>query len=70
MEKLGDEIHPGDWRLHHISLPEGPGDFTPVRRDAHQEDEHHVFDAVWEALTGLVTGQPSREAEQADREAG
>ena len=38
MDRLTGEIHAGDWRLHHISLPEGPGDFTPVRRDAHQEE--------------------------------
>lgn len=72
MEKLTGEVHPGDWRLHHISLPEGPGDFTPVRRDAHQEEEHSAFDVVLDLLGGLVPGLPEKEREhaEADREAG
>jgi len=66
----GHEVHPGDWRLHHISLPEGPGDFTPVRRDAHQEEERSAFDAVLDLLAGLAGGRLGAEAGQPDREAG
>ena len=66
MDRLTGEIHAGDWRLHHISLPEGPGDFTPVRRDAHQEEEHSAFDVVLDLL-GRPGAGPAREGARARR---
>jgi hypothetical protein len=69
MDRLTGEIPAGDWRLHHISLPEGPGDFTPVRRDAHQEDEHSALDALLDLLAGWVPGGPEQDSEP-EREAG
>jgi hypothetical protein len=68
MEKLTGSVHPGEWQLHHISLPEGPTDFTPVRRDAHQEQKHSVLDGVVDALPGLVIPASTREtkADQAE----
>jgi hypothetical protein len=30
--------HPGHWHLHHIALPDGPGDFTPYQAPEYAED--------------------------------
>jgi hypothetical protein len=70
VDKLTGDTHAGDWRLHHISLPDGPGDFTPVRRDAHQEDQHSAFDVLLGLLAGVVPGLPERQRDEPEREAG
>jgi hypothetical protein len=64
MEKLTGSVHAGDWRVHHISLPEGPGDFTSIRRDAHQEEAHGALEGMWDLLSGLMTGESGPEHEQ------
>jgi hypothetical protein len=43
--------------LHHISLPEGPGYFTPVRRDGQQEEHESQLDAALGLLAGLAPGR-------------
>jgi hypothetical protein len=48
-----------DWTHHHVSLGDSRGDFTPVRRPGHHEEEHSPLDALRELLSG---GVPEREA--------
>jgi hypothetical protein len=49
-----DDAHPCDWRLHHISLPDGQGDFTSMRRDGHREE--HVSLLVLQQQLVIVCG--------------
>jgi hypothetical protein len=55
MDKLSG-AHAGDWRWHHISLPEGPGDFTPVKRPDYHEETITPLDALWELLGVQAAG--------------
>jgi hypothetical protein len=56
-----------DWTAHHIGLAHSPGDFTPVRRPGHHEEEHSPLGALWELLSG---GVPERQRPEPEREAG
>jgi hypothetical protein len=56
-----------DWRMHHVSVGDSPGDFTPVRRPVHHEEEQSPLDALWELLSG---GEPGRQRPEPEREAG
>jgi hypothetical protein len=56
-----------DWTAHHIGVADSPGDFTPVRRDAHQEEEQSPLDLLWELLGGAV---PERQRTAPELEAG
>jgi hypothetical protein len=42
--------HEGDWRLHHIALPEGPGDFTPYPVPEYAEEELSPLGQLLERL--------------------
>jgi hypothetical protein len=70
MDRLTSDAHESDWRLHHISLPASPGDFTPVRRPGYHEEEHSVAETLAEVLTALISGSSGTRPGEPEREAG
>jgi hypothetical protein len=55
------------WECHHISLGDSRGDFTPVRRPVHHEEEHGPLDGLLELLSGAM---PERQRSEPEIEAG
>jgi hypothetical protein len=45
---------PGHWQLHHITLADGPGDFTPYRAPGYAEQGLWPFGEWLEALAEIV----------------
>lgn len=48
-----DWRHAGHWHLHHIALPDGPGDFTPYRAPDYAEHGLLPFGEWIEAMAGI-----------------
>lgn len=62
--------HEGDWRLHHIALSAGPGDFTPHPVPEYAEEELAPFSQLLERLAEALGPDHARTIAQRGLEAG
>jgi hypothetical protein len=62
--------HEGDWRLHHVALPAGRGDFTPYPLPEYAEEELSPFSQLLERLAEELGLDHARTIAQRGLEAG
>ena len=62
--------HEGDWRLHHVALPAGPGDFTPYPVPEYAEEELSPLGQLLERLAEVLGPDHARAIAQRGLEAG
>ena len=62
--------HEGHWHLHHITLPVGPGDFTPYQAPEYAEEELSPFGELLERLAEALGPDHARAIAQRGLEAG
>ena len=62
--------HEGDWRLHHIALPAGPGDLTPYPVPEYAEEELSPLGQLLERLAEVLGPDYARATAQRGLEAG
>jgi hypothetical protein len=62
--------HEGDWRLHHVALPAGPGDFTPYPVPEYAEEELSPLGQLLERLAEALGPDYARAIAQRGLEAG
>jgi hypothetical protein len=62
--------HEGDWRLHHVALPVGPGDFTPYPVPEYAEEQLSPLGQLLECLAEVLGPDHARAIAQRGLEAG